>query len=561
MLTAAWALAAGSGRPADPPPPDDKAKPAETVKVELHRLENGALLKQAAAIYAKASQDYLATARALAAAEILLGEATEKADGPPEAKTPAPRPPDSEGKGPAAEDKAQAAVDAAKARQDEARHKLRLVQARKALLDRVSAALDASQSAAVAFLNALDGLKPYAVEIGLRVKDGSLAADKVPPELTADALEKKRKDLAADQVKRKRKAADARKDQAAVAGQLEGANKAVLAAEAEVTQAGKALAQEQKRREMEKAYARKGPDVLLADLARLVEEGDGLKGSYEVALSRFNAQAAEVARLRKALDALEQPDVKVPQITRAEEVEVAARSLQELVRFYSARARAIEDLRAALTVLGRRGGEFEADATVSSEHLFKMNVVAGLLGRAGVAEGKFLEGGQPKRVAAAADRQARSAAKVQAATQKVKAELAALQKRLAEARQAGDAAAKQLADLKQSRAATTAALKWEEQLKGMKATRVAAAFTSTRRDLARKLEKLTADEAADKKAVAAVTEARAKLDGLKDPFLRRAEEQGKAERLKIAGELRRKAGSTDRRRTPRRPRPPRRPTR
>src|SRR5262249_58743184 len=107
------------------------------------------------------------------------------------------------------------------------RHKLRLVQARKALLDRVSAALDASQSAAVALLNALDGLKPYAIEIGLRVKDGSLAADKVPPELTADALEKKRKDLAADQVKRK--AADARKDQAAVAGQLEGANKAVLA--------------------------------------------------------------------------------------------------------------------------------------------------------------------------------------------------------------------------------------------------------------------------------------------------------------------------------------------
>src|SRR5262249_55748892 len=92
MLTAAWALTAGSGRPADPPPHDDKAKPTETVKVELPRLKNDALLKQAAAIYAKASQDYLATARALAAAEILLGEATEKADGPPEAKTPAPRP-------------------------------------------------------------------------------------------------------------------------------------------------------------------------------------------------------------------------------------------------------------------------------------------------------------------------------------------------------------------------------------------------------------------------------------------------------------------------------------
>src|SRR5262249_61622558 len=120
-----------------------------------------------------------------------------------------------------------AGVGGPRRREGGARHKLRLVQARKALLDRVSAALDASQSAAVALLNALDGLKPYAIEIGLRVKDGSLGTDKVPPELTADALEKKRKDLAADQVKRK--AADARKDQAAVAGQLEGANKAVLA--------------------------------------------------------------------------------------------------------------------------------------------------------------------------------------------------------------------------------------------------------------------------------------------------------------------------------------------
>src|SRR5215467_13253922 len=72
MFTAAWALAAGSGRPADPAPPDDKPKPAETRKVELYRLENDALLKQATTIYAKASQDYLATARALAAAEVLL---------------------------------------------------------------------------------------------------------------------------------------------------------------------------------------------------------------------------------------------------------------------------------------------------------------------------------------------------------------------------------------------------------------------------------------------------------------------------------------------------------
>src|SRR5262249_25120573 len=376
----------------------------------------------------------------------------------------------------------------------------------------------------------------------LRTQDGSLAADKVAPSLTADALQKKRKDLAADQVKRQQKAEGAQKAQAAVARQLDEANKAVLAAEAEFTQAGKGLAQEQKRLEREKAYARTSPDGMLADLARLVEEGDGLKGTYELALARFNLQAAEVVRLRQALDALKQPEVKIPQVTRAEDIEAAARSLQELIDFYSARTKAVEALRAALLVLAKRGGECEADAAVSSEHLFTMNVVAGLLARAGVAEERFPDGGEPEGVKAAADRQARSAAVVQATTEKVKAELAALDKQLAEARQAGDAAARQLASLKQSQAATTAALKWEGQLKRMTAAQVVEAFAKARQDLAGKLEKLVPDEAEVKKAAAAVNETRAKLDGLKDPFLRRAEEQGQAERAKIAGELRKEAG-------------------
>ena len=67
------------------------------------------------------------------------------------------------------------------------------MQTRKGLLDRLSAAVDAGQSAGVAFLNALDDLKPYAVEIGLRLKDGTLANTKVPPELSTEALEKRRK--------------------------------------------------------------------------------------------------------------------------------------------------------------------------------------------------------------------------------------------------------------------------------------------------------------------------------------------------------------------------------
>jgi small-conductance mechanosensitive channel len=531
LAVAACALAAGRGLPADPPA-DDKAKPVETKPVEFHRLTNDDLLKRAQGIHDKAVNDYRAAARALAAAEVLL----EETDVPAEAKSP-----DPVKKAPTAEDKAEAAVAAGRGKQEAAGRKLKRVQARKELLDRVSAGLEGCQLAGVALLNALDDLRPYVIEIGLRVKDGSLAADKVPPALAPDALDKKRKELADDQRRRKQQAADAPQAQAAVARQLEEANRTVLAAAAEVAQAGKALAQEQKRREMEKTHARKGPDEMLADLAQLVEEGDGLRGSYELALVRFNARLAEVDRLRKALD-VKQPEVKLPQITRAEDVEVAARSLQELVAFFAARVKAIEALRAALAVLVKQGGEFEADDAVSSEHLFKMSVVAGLLRKAGVAEEKFPDGGQPKRVAEAAERQARSAAQVQAATEKARAELAALPKQLAETRDAGEAAGRQLANLKESQAATTAALKWAHQLKGMTAAQVAEAFGKTRHELAASLEKLASDQAGYRQAVAAVAESRARLDGLKDPFLRRAEEEGQAERLKIAGELRKEAG-------------------
>src|SRR5262245_2104249 len=62
------------------PPADDKAKPAETKKVELYRLTNEELLKQADAIFDKVSRDYLALHRALATAELLLEEVRKQTD-------------------------------------------------------------------------------------------------------------------------------------------------------------------------------------------------------------------------------------------------------------------------------------------------------------------------------------------------------------------------------------------------------------------------------------------------------------------------------------------------
>jgi small-conductance mechanosensitive channel len=512
------------------PPADDKPRPAETKKLELPRLTNEELLKQVDAILDKASRDYLACFRALAAAEARLEEVRGQTDDVP----PAP------GGRPAGEDPKKA-VDAARTKQDVVRRQLKRVQTQKELLDRVAAGIEACRSAAVAFQNALDDLKAYSLETALRVKDGTLAEDKAPAGLKPESLYKKKRKVSDALAGLQTKSADLQKGQEAVARLLEETNRAALAADAELVEASRNLAREQQRQEVEKTYAGRQPDDLLAELARMVEEGTGLKGTYELALRKFDARAAEATRLRQELETLRGPDTKVPQLTRAEDVETAAKSLQELIGFHAARAKKIEDLRAVLAALAGEGGEFEADAAVSEEHLFKMQVLANLLRKNGVAGDRLPAKARAAELDPAAARQKQSAATVRATTEKARAELAVLQRQLAEAAAAREAAARQLANLKESQDVTLAALTWEGQLRALTGPRLVESFAATRKELADRLAQLK-DEAEGYDRAAAVVEATARLDGLKDPFLRAAEEQGQAERQKLLGELWKEAG-------------------
>ncbi len=534
VLAAVWLTLLDRGWPADPRP-----APAETKKVEIHRLTNEELLKQAAAIYEKASRDYLAQLRALASAEALLEEIRKQTEAGNVASFPAV---DRAAAPPAGEHAAKEALDAARANQARIQQQRKRIQTQKELLDRVTARLEECRPAAVAFQNALDDLKAYVLESGLRVKDGSLLEDRVPVHLKPEYRDRKKRELRDELARLKAKAADVPQGQEAVARLLDRANKAVLAANAEVIEAAKNLAREQQRRELEKRYTGKKPDEMVAELARMGEEGVGLKGTYELALRKFDGRAKESSRLRQALDALKRPDTQIPQLARAEDMEMAAMAIQKLIGFYAARSNKIQELRTALVALVREGGDFEADAAVSQEHLFKMQVLAKLLKKNGVAEEKLPAKARTTELDRAAVRQQQSAAAVRAATEKAKAAVVLLDRQRVEARAAEKAAAKQLANLKESRDVTLAALQWEGRLKTMTGPQVVAAFTVTRKELADHLGKLKGEAGAYHKALAVAAEAKTRRDGLKDPFLRTAEEQGQAEKLKIIAELQKEAG-------------------
>src|SRR5262245_5484618 len=122
---------------------DEPPKTTDAKKLDLAKLPNDELLKQADAIYARGSGDYLAAVRSLAGAEAQLDDAVKQlADLAP------PKPATGKSDAPG-EDGAKSAVDAAKARADFAKEKLKLTQTRKALQEKVLSGVEGVQSAAI----------------------------------------------------------------------------------------------------------------------------------------------------------------------------------------------------------------------------------------------------------------------------------------------------------------------------------------------------------------------------------------------------------------------------
>jgi hypothetical protein len=221
------------------------AKAAEAKQPDTSTLPNEDLLKQANAILARGSGDYLAAVRALGGVEAQLDDVSKQlADLTPPQGEPK-KDGDPKVKDTVNEAAAKAAVDAAKGKADFARQRLKLAQTREQLQVKVAAAVEGMQSTAGAFQTALEDLKPYAVEIALRFQDGTMTGAR-PAGLLPDALEKRRKELAAQQEKIKDRLSEARRSVEATAKSLDEAEKAVSAADAEATEAGKVYAREQR---------------------------------------------------------------------------------------------------------------------------------------------------------------------------------------------------------------------------------------------------------------------------------------------------------------------------
>jgi hypothetical protein len=520
------------------------AAAAASGAVELYKLKNDDLIKQATELFDKADVDYRAHRRELTTAAMLLADARVELA---EVKVPAPPATAPFDKVTTAPASPRAAVDAAKVRKAAVDRKLQLAEKQKALLERLASAVDSAQTAETAFLNALDDLHAYAVEIGLRVDDGSLKASAVPQPVTADALAWKKGQLLTGRQTRQDLSAAVTREQETAAKELDDAARASRAAEAELAQASNTLTLEEKSAEVEKQYTGKSAAELAAELNALAEDGIGLKGTFELGLAQFNGALAEVDKLRKAIDAAKTPEVKIPQLSRLEDVQQAAAGTGRLIEYYTSRVKMLEGLGAAQASALKLGTEFAADATVSSEHLFKMRVIADVLKKQGGQGGAGGDGGlivqaTPQKVLNAAERESGQVTLAQAAMEKIKADAPLVEKQLANARENLSSATDQLQRLKQSQDTTLASLSWEGQIKGMKADQAVAAFADSSKALTQNLAGVEQQHKEYESWLGKVTNLLTKFEELKDPFLRAAEDAGQAEKAKILGELRKEAG-------------------
>ncbi len=267
--------------------------------------------------------------------------------------------------------------------------------------------------------------------------------------------------------------------------------------------------------ELEALLVGRSPDEVLAVLNQLAQEWTARKGGYEVAHHRVTGWADALIKARQRLAGLTPYTGAGPLVLRADDVEPAIKAAQVRANYAHSRVAHLESIKTVLETIGFVAADFDRAAADADGHLFKMKIAAGL------AKGVP---GDTLPPALAANAMADAATKLKAVgtdvttgADKAKADLIPLEKELAGAKVAAEAATAKVNELKAARESTLAAFAFEEQVKAMNAEQLPDEFTRLRKLLAEKTAAIRGDADDYAKANPAVTDARAKRDAVKEP--------------------------------------------
>ncbi|MCP4110581.1 MAG: mechanosensitive ion channel [Desulfobacteraceae bacterium] len=513
----------------------EKAKEKKTAPKLQSLMSNEELLKQATYLYNNASNRFLARLREVSKGEVLIDQARQKTESSdiPEEKPATPP-----------EEKSSAEVarinsDHAKVRTDAFKHRFELVVAERTLLEKQIKNIETAQSVTQEFADVLEGLNLFLLEISLRVDDGTLPYNEIPDSLNEQKLAAKKQELVAIQGDLEQKAEVFAGYLKTAVSRTQDAKKAVIEAEADYVSAKAKYSLELKRQGLEKEYSGHAPEKMLAQLSELQEERMWLRAAFNHSHTRLAKSRSSVLETQQDIEALLPPE-KTDSI-QPEDVQQAAETVKKLDAYHTERIGKFRNLKSAIQSFVKQGQSFEGDATVLGEHIFKMQVIANILERI-ADEGKIKPDSIPEKARAevlmdASNKILESVSESLAAVGKAKSWLAQIDNEIEKSEVAKKDARERLSDLEKNQRIVREALKWEETIKDLPAQELTEKFRESRKKFQNITTALKEQHKTYEKALANINETTQKMESLRDPLLRSAQDENLEEKGNILRSL------------------------
>ncbi|QTA87798.1 mechanosensitive ion channel domain-containing protein [Desulfonema magnum] len=544
---------------------ETKKKDKAGEKPELHNLGNEELLGQAQSIFNQASDTFLAQLRGLRKSEKLFQQASqERASLIIPEETPPTSVDDTD-----TLEAAKKALEHAKVRLDAFNHQLELIQAEKTFADRRISQLEAAKSATDAFMNVINGLDLFLFEIRLRVEDGTLSPDKVPDSFSKQNLKKQKQELILWQRKLKRKAEAAqgelRKDSSAsektrsvsmdnvfighslktINSHLEEAKKKQIEAKARHASAEEKYARELNRQTLEKEYSGQSPRRLIIGLSELQEERVWFSGAFNLSYSRFIRAQENAIGAEEEIEAISPPEtteiLRQEAAVRTEEMEQAVKQVDDIAAYHSDRIGKLEELRSSLQSVVKRGEIFLGDATVLSEHLSRMQVLAKILKDFGddgkIRPEEIPEGSRSEALVIISEETSKLVSDALSAIQKAKGQVDQIAQDIEKSEKAREEAKDRLAQLKKTYDSAQKARQWDAELKNLTAQDILQKFHESAEKIQTNMTALEKVREAYEKARTSVRDIIEKLESLKDPVVRSVQKESADEKQNILRKL------------------------
>lgn len=522
----------------------DSSTIAETIQnkessaaVELYTLTNEELIKQAQALLNDPMARFLAELRGISGTEFLVREAMEetKAVSVPEAIPSTHEDPVKAAK---------AAADQAKTQLNAMKHRLELMQAEKTLMDKLIQRSESALSWAGILTDRFDKLERFLLEIRWRSEDGTLSPDKIPVELAPQRIEEQKKQLRVQENNLKEKTEDAEKELEQIVSRIEATKKAMFQTDVAYTSAKEKYSQELSRHNLEKEYSEQTPEKLLALIPELQEERIWLRGTFDKTLDRVKQAEADVLVIQQQLASLKRPEgteILQSPVIGAETIEAATKAVEALSAYHTAQIEKLKELRPAIESHIKLSESFEGDVSVLNEHLFKMQAIGKSLEefarKRRIKEDSIPEAMRTQALNTDRDMISGIISEVLTAAQNAKEELNHIPERIKESERSRKELAEKLVIMKKSYESAQMSRQWASGLNDITAQELVQKFHENTERFKKNKAALKKAREEFKNALKTEEDVRAKLEHLKDPFMRLAEQESLGEKQNIRKSL------------------------